>query len=263
MRWFLALGALLLSACTSGVGNDGGDVDSADTTPSGALAAATSDVPATTSPPSSTTTLDPTGSGRATRAYLDSWERLNEALLDPADLAKIESALALLANPRRETIRERLLTNRANGTFEQTRPEMPASTSVVDGSLTITDGVATLLACEVDSNLVLRGADGGASTDEQPPDGDATDDEGTDGEATDGDASEDPAAAADAATDAATDEAGNGEAAVDGESGGDAVVVDAVTARLVEVSVTERDGAWLVAGVTQQRVFSDQGDCDS
>lgn len=204
MRRCFVLAVLALPACS------GGDDSDADATTTTAVAAADTTAAASTTTPAretsstTSTTLDPSLPDRIQETYLLSWERLDDALLDPADDVNIELALSLLAEPRRDVVRDALLEARAESVFERTRDGQPAGTEIVDGSLVYDARTATLVACEVDSNLVYR-----------------------------------------------LDEAGT-----------EVLVSDAIDSSLVEVSLIERNDAWLVEAVTQQRVFSGRDDCD-
>lgn len=85
------------------------------------------------------------------------WSALNAARLDPTDTAKVDAAKAAFAGPALRSVDEILTQYGVTGQVSRTNDDTP-STIVPDPTSValLTDGRASIVVCEIDTNILIQ-----------------------------------------------------------------------------------------------------------
>lgn len=166
-----ACAAVAVTATTCSSGDD----TASDTSTSAATTTTTTEAPTTTPPPTTTaetttTTTEPPTTEQPTttttepvdevQEVIDSfelaWRAFDDAKLDPTDDAKFEVARARFTGAALQALDERIGSFRREGLRGQTNPDVPARADVYRDTVVVDGDTATLLVCDVNSNLLVE-----------------------------------------------------------------------------------------------------------
>lgn len=168
-RMLLAtIAALAVTACSNGDDATPTTTTTAAPTTTASTTSTTSTSTTTTSSTTTTTTRPPTTEStpptteprdeiqEVIDGFQAAWRAFDAAKLDPTNDATVDAARALFSGDSLAALNERVEQFRNENLRGVTNPDVPARADVYQDSVTIQGDVATLLVCDVNSNMLVE-----------------------------------------------------------------------------------------------------------